>query len=117
MDTCGGRWAIGTSAPFTPYGATTRFPDATDGCRSPSATERALAPEGSLLLGWRVHRGVRLIGGMSLQHIRWSSIRYRAPSELPLPDVVLRRLPEGLRLTSAHVTFGVSFDATDPFGK
>jgi hypothetical protein len=80
-------------------------------------TERALAPEGSLLLGWRVHRGVRLIGGMSVQHIRWSSIRYRAPSELPLSDVVLRRLPEGLRLTSAHVTFGVSFDATDPYGK
>lgn len=26
-------------------------------------TERALAPEASLLLGWRAHRGVRVIGG------------------------------------------------------
>jgi hypothetical protein len=80
-------------------------------------TERALAPEASLLLGWRAHRGVRLIGGMSAQHIRWSSIRYRAPSESPLPDAVLRQLPEGLRLTSVHFNLGVSFDASDLFGK
>jgi hypothetical protein len=31
-------------------------------------TERALAPEGSLLLGWRVHPGVRVIGGIGVQH-------------------------------------------------
>ena len=80
-------------------------------------TERALAPEASMLLGWRVHRGVRLIGGISAQHIRWSSIRYRAPSELPLPDATLRRLPDGLRLTSVHLQLGVSFDASDLFGK
>ena len=80
-------------------------------------TERALAPEASFLLGWRAHRGVRVIGGISAQHIRWSSIRYRAPSELPLPDAVLRRLPEGLRLTSVHLNLGVSFDASDLFGK
>ncbi len=80
-------------------------------------TERALAPEASLLLGWRAHRGVRVVGGMSAQHIRWSSIRYRAPSESPLPDAVLRRLPDGLRLTSLHVTLGVSFDASDLFGR
>jgi len=80
-------------------------------------TERALAPEASLLLGWRVHRGVRMIGGVSVQHIRWSSIRYRAPSELPLADPVLRRLPEEFRLTSVHLHLGVSFDAGDLFGK
>jgi len=80
-------------------------------------TERALAPEASLLMGWRAHRGVRVIGGIGAQHIRWSSIRYRAPSELPLPDEVLRRLPNGLRLTSVHLTLGVSFDASDLFGK
>ena len=80
-------------------------------------TERALAPEASLLLGWRAHRGVRVIGGVSAQHIRWSSIHYRAPSESPLPDAVLRRLPEGLRLTSLHVNLGVSFDASDLFGR
>ena len=80
-------------------------------------TERALAPEASLLLGWRIHRGVRAIGGVSLQHIRWSSIRYRAPSELPLADPVLRRLPEEFRLTSVHLNLGVSFDAGDLFGK
>jgi hypothetical protein len=80
-------------------------------------TERALAPEASLLMGWRAHRGVRVIGGISAQHIRWSSIRYRAPSEAPLPDAVLRRLPDGLRLTSVHFNLGVSFDASDLFGK
>jgi len=80
-------------------------------------TERALAPEASLLLGWRAHRGVRVIGGISAQHIRWSSIRYRAPSELPLDDAVLQRLPDGLRLTSVHINLGVSFDASDLFGK
>jgi hypothetical protein len=80
-------------------------------------TERALAPEASLSLGWRAHRGVRVIGGISAQHIRWSSIRYRAPSELPLSDAVLRRLPDGLRLTSVHFNLGVSFDASDLFGK
>jgi hypothetical protein len=80
-------------------------------------TERALVPEASLLVGWRVHRGVRLIGGISAQHIRWSSIRYRAPSELPLSDAVLRRLPDALRLTSVHLNAGVSFDASDLFGK
>jgi hypothetical protein len=80
-------------------------------------TERALAPEASWLLSWRAHRGVRVIGGVGVQHIRWSSIRYRAPSELPLPDAVLRRLPEGIQLTSVHFNLGVSFDATDPFGR
>lgn len=80
-------------------------------------TERTLAPEASLLLGWRVHRGVRVIGGVSVQHIRWSSIRYRAPSELPLADPVLRRLPEEFRLTSVHFNLGVNFDAGDLFGK
>src|SRR6185369_9031098 len=43
-------------------------------------TERALAPEASLLLGWRAHRGVRVIGGIGAQHIRWSSIRYQSPA-------------------------------------
>lgn len=80
-------------------------------------SERALAPEASLLLGWRAHRGVRVIGGVSAQHIRWSSLRYRTPSETPLPDAVLRRLPDGLRLTSVHLNLGVSFDASDLFGK
>jgi hypothetical protein len=80
-------------------------------------TERALAPEASLLLGWRVHRGVRLLGGISGQYIRWSSIRYRAPSELPLPDTVLRRLPIGLRLTSMYLHLGVSFDASELFSR
>jgi hypothetical protein len=80
-------------------------------------TERTLAPEASLLLGWRAHRGVRLIGGISAQHIRWSSIHYRSPSDSPVPDAVLRRLPEGLRLTSLHMNLGVSFDATDLFGR
>lgn len=80
-------------------------------------TERALAPEASLLLGWRAHRGVRVIGGISAQHIRWSSIRYRTPSESPLPDAVLRRLPDGLRLTNLYLNLGVSFDASDLFGK
>ncbi len=80
-------------------------------------TERALGPEASLLLGWRAHRGVRVIGGIGAQHIRWSSIRYRAPSELLLSDQVLQRLPDALRLTSVHLNLGVSFDASDLFGK
>jgi hypothetical protein len=80
-------------------------------------TERTLAPEASLLLGWRAHRGVRVIGGISAQHIRWSSLRYRAPSEAPLPDAVLRQLPDGLRLTTLYLSLGVSFDASDLFGK
>ena len=87
----------------------------TDGTLVRFDTERALAPEVSLLLGRRVHRGVRVIGGISAQHIRWSSIRYRAPSESPLPDSVLRRLPDGLRLTSVHLSLGVSFDASELF--
>jgi len=80
-------------------------------------TERALAPEASLLLGWRVHRGVRVLGGMSAQHIRWSAIRYRAPSELPLPDAAMRRLPDRLRLTSIHLVLGVGFDASELFAR
>jgi hypothetical protein len=36
---------------------------------------------------------------------------------LPLPDTVLRRLPDELRLTSVHLNLGVSFDAGDLFGK
>jgi hypothetical protein len=80
-------------------------------------TERALAPEASLLLGWRVHRGVRVLSGVSAQHIRWSAIRYRAPSEQPLSDAALRRLPEGLRLTSVHLMLGVGFDASELFTK
>ena len=41
----------------------------------------------------------------------------REPSEAPLSDDVLRQLPDGLRLTTVHVTLGVSFDASDLFGK
>ena len=80
-------------------------------------TERALAPEASLLLGWRVHRGVRVLGGVSAQHIRWSAIRYRAPSEQPLSDTALRRLPDGLRLTTVHLTLGLGFDASELFAR
>lgn len=80
-------------------------------------TERALAPEASLLLGWRVHRGVRVLGGVSAQHIRWSAIRYRAPSEQPLPDAALRQLPDRLRLTSVHLILGVGFDASELFAR
>jgi hypothetical protein len=80
-------------------------------------TERALAPEASLLLGWRVHRGVRVLGGVSGQHIRWSAIRYRAPSEQPLPDATMRQLPDRLRLTSVHLILGVGFDASELFAK
>jgi hypothetical protein len=80
-------------------------------------TERALAPEAQLLLGWRLRRGVRALAGLSAQHIGWSAIRYRAPSEEPLPDDVLRRLPDELRLTSVHLTLGLSFDAGDLFIK
>jgi hypothetical protein len=80
-------------------------------------TERALAPEASLLLGWRAHRGVRVRGGVGARHIRWSSIRYRAPSELPLPDAVLRRLPDALRLTTVYLILGVDFDASDLFAR
>jgi hypothetical protein len=80
-------------------------------------TERSMAPEAAVLLGLRVHRGVRVLGGLSVQRIRWSSIRYRAPSELPLPDPVMQQLPEALRITSIHLNLGVSFDASDLFGK
>lgn len=80
-------------------------------------TERALAPEASLLLGWRAHPGVRIISGISAQHIRWSSIRYITPSDAPLSDAVLRQLPDKLRLTTVHLLLGVSFDASDLFGK
>ena len=85
--------------------------------RSQDVARHLSAPEASLLVGWRAHRGVRVIGGISAQHIRWSSIRYRAPSEAPLSDAVLRRLPDALRLTSVHLTLGVSFDAIDLFGR
>jgi hypothetical protein len=58
-----------------------------------------------------------VLGGVSAQHIRWSAIRYRAPSEQPLPDAALRRLPDGLRLTSVHLILGVGFDASELFTK
>ena len=80
-------------------------------------TERALAPEATLLLGWRVHRGLRVHGGIAARHIRWSAIRYRAPSELPLPDAVMRRLPDALRLTAVYLELGVGFDASELFTK
>ena len=78
-------------------------------------TERALAPEAQLLLGWRVHRGLRALVGVSAQRVGWAAIRYRSPSEQPLPDGVLRRLPDVLRLTTMHLMLGVSFDASDLF--
>jgi hypothetical protein len=78
-------------------------------------TERALAPEASLLIGWRLHRGVRLISGISAQQIRWSSIRYHAASGSPLSDEALRGLPGALRLTTVYFNLGVSFDASDLF--
>ena len=65
-------------------------------------TEHALAPEGQLLMGWRLPRGLRTLVGMSVQQIGWSAIRYRAPSEQPLSDEVMRMV-------------GVSFDANDLF--
>lgn len=80
-------------------------------------TERALGPEAQLMMGWRVGRGVRAMAGVSAQHIGWSAIRYRAPSEEPLPDDVLRRLPSTLQLTSVHLMLGLSFDASDLFAR
>jgi hypothetical protein len=80
-------------------------------------TERALAPEAQLLLGWRLRRGVRTLMGVGAQRIGWSSIRYRAPSEAPLPDDVLRRLPDHFRLTTVHLIVGLSFDASDLFAR
>jgi len=80
-------------------------------------SESALAPELSLLLGWRAHRGVRVIGGISAQHIRWSSLHFTSPSEQPLSDEVLQQLPESLRLTSVHLNLGIGFDVSDLFGR
>ena len=57
------------------------------------------------------------MAGLSAQPIGWPAIRYRAPSELPLDEDVLRRLPDELRLTLAHLTLGLSFDASDLFRK
>ena len=81
------------------------------------STERALAPEASLLLGWRVHRGLRVRGGVSARHIRWSAIHYRTPSEQPLPDAALRRLPTALRLTAVYLVVGMDFDAGELFAR
>lgn len=80
-------------------------------------TERALGPEAQLLLGWRLRRGVRALAGLSAQHIGWSAIRYREPSEEPLDEAVLSRLPDQLRLSLVHLTLGLSFDATELFTK
>lgn len=80
-------------------------------------TESTVAPEAALLLGWRAHRGLRVIGGISAQHIRWSSIHYSSPSDTPLTEDQLKQLPDGLRLTSVHLNLGLSFDASDLFGK
>jgi hypothetical protein len=80
-------------------------------------TERSLAPEVQLLLGWRVRRGVRALVGVSGQHLGWSAVRFRAPSEQPLPDEVLRRLPDRLQLTLVHLMAGLSFDASDLFAR
>jgi len=80
-------------------------------------SESALAPEACLLLGWRAHRGVRVIGGISAQHIRWSALHFTSPSDQPLSEEVLRQLPESLRLTSVHVNLGIGFDVSDLFGR
>ena len=80
-------------------------------------TERALGPEAQLLLGCRLRYGVRALAGVSVQHIGWSAIRYRRPSEEPLPEEVLRRLPDRLRLTSLHLILGLSFDASELFAR
>jgi hypothetical protein len=80
-------------------------------------TERTIVPEASLLLGWRVRRGIRLISGVGAQHIRFSSIHYRSQTDLPLDDATLRGLPDSFRLTSVFLKLGVSFDASDLFGK
>lgn len=50
---------------------------------------------------------------MSTQHVGWTAIRYRAPSEQPLSGAVLRRLPDQLQLNSVHLMIGASFDASD----
>ncbi len=80
-------------------------------------TERAVSPELSLILGWRLRRGSQALIGLGVQHVRFSAIRYRAPSEAPLDDAVLQRLPDVLRLTSVHLTVGLSFDANQFFAR
>ena len=104
--TVGGSTAKVEGANGTSLGALVRFD-----------TERTIVPEASLLLGWRVRRGIRLISGVGAQHIRFSSIHYRSQTDTPLDDATLRRLPDSLRLTSVFLKLGVSFDAGDLFGK
>ena len=104
--TVGGSTAKVESANGTSNGTLVRFD-----------TERTIVPEASLLVGWRVHRGIRIITGVGAQHVRFSSIRYRSQSDLPLDDAVLRGLPDSLRLTSMFLKLGMSFDAGDLFGK
>jgi hypothetical protein len=76
-------------------------------------TERTVAPELSLFLSWRWRRGIHSLVGMSVQHIRWSALRYHSATDAPLEPAVLTRLPDGLRLTSVHVVLGVSFDTNE----
>jgi hypothetical protein len=107
-------WSVGLGAGLVQLSDANGFSDST---LVRFNTERALAPEASLLLGWRVHRGLRVRGGVSARHIRWSAIRYRMPSEQPLPDAVLRRLPDALRLTAVYVILGMDFDASELFAR
>lgn len=76
-------------------------------------TERTLAPEFYLMLGYFISTNYRILLAGSYQYIRFGSVAYEAVEENRLiPGTVLDQLPSEIRLESWHVTLGVSFAAS-----
>lgn len=75
-------------------------------------TERTVAPEVFLMLGYPVARSYRVLLAVSYQYVRFGSIAYRSvEAGRLLPTPTLATLPSSLRLESVYWTAGVSFTA------
>lgn len=66
------------------------------------------------MVAW-VHRPPRETGASRADTVRSVRAVFCRPSILP--DAALRRLPDGLRLTTGHLTLGVGLDASELFAR
>ena len=76
-------------------------------------TERTIAPEFYLMLGYIVSPNYRVLVAGTYQYLRFGSVAYQTvEAGRQIPGDVLARLPSAIQLESWHFTLGVSFAAS-----
>jgi len=77
------------------------------------STERTFAPEGLMMIMYKVAPSYRVVFGAGYQYVRFGSVTYRAvQSGERISAAILATLPEAVEARAVHLSLGFSFTAS-----